>query len=118
MVDDGFVVAVEGRMDQGRVAAGEFLYQFLRTVESVLLALTDERAFACLVDGDPYPDELGSTDAVDFDLIDGRRKSFGPFRLRAAVQTLSSVQGRFSRFWPDGEQGRSRRVRAADEHRP
>jgi hypothetical protein len=61
-------------MDHGRVAAGGFLYQFLRTAEAVLLALTDERVFACRVEGDPYPDELGSTDAVDFDLIDGQEK--------------------------------------------
>ena len=58
-------------MDGGRVAAGGFLYQYLRTAEAVLLALaTDGRVHACRVEGDPRPTELGSADIVDFDLID------------------------------------------------
>jgi len=58
-------------MDGGRVAAGGFLYQYLRTAEAVLIALaTDGRVHACRVEGDPNPTELGSADIVDFDLID------------------------------------------------
>lgn len=58
-------------MDGGRVAAGGFLYQYLRTAEAVLIALTtDGRVHACRVEGDPHPTELGSADIVDFDLID------------------------------------------------
>ena len=58
-------------MDGGRVAAGGFLYQYLRTAEAVLIALaTDDRVHACRVEGDPRPTELGSADIVDFDLID------------------------------------------------
>jgi hypothetical protein len=58
-------------MDGGRAAAGGFLYQYLRTAEAVLIALTtDDCVHACRVEGDPYPDEVSVADIVDFDLID------------------------------------------------
>src|SRR5580700_9175492 len=74
-------------MDHGRVAAGGFLYQYLRTVEAVLIALADDRVFACRVEGDPHPDELGGADIVDFDLID-RQKT-----ILQAVQVKSGAPG-------------------------
>jgi hypothetical protein len=58
-------------MDGGRAAARGFLYQYLRTAEAALIALTtDARVHACRMEGDPYPTELGSADIVDFDLTD------------------------------------------------
>lgn len=39
-------------MDGGRISAGGFLYQYLRTAEAVLLALAaDARVHACRVEG-------------------------------------------------------------------
>lgn len=62
-------------MDGGRISAGGYLYQYLRTAEAVLLALAaDARVHACRVEGDPAPVELGDTDIVDFDLIDPEGK--------------------------------------------
>jgi hypothetical protein len=58
-------------MDGGRISAGGYLYQYLRTAEAVLLALdADARVHACRVEGAPAPVELGDTDIVDFDLVD------------------------------------------------
>lgn len=58
-------------MDGGRAAAGGFLYQYLRTAEAALIALTtDDRVHACRVEGDPSPTEVGGADIVDFDLVD------------------------------------------------
>lgn len=55
----------------GRIAAGGYLYQYLRTAEAVLLALaSDARVYACRVEGDPVPVAIGDTDIVDFDLVD------------------------------------------------
>lgn len=55
----------------GRIAAGGYLYQYLRTIEAVLLALaSDTRVHACRVEGDPVPVKIGDTDIVDFDLVD------------------------------------------------
>jgi len=62
-------------MDGGRISAGGYEYQYLRTAEAVLLALAaDARVHACRVEGDPAPVELGDTDIVDFDLVDREGK--------------------------------------------
>jgi NB-ARC domain-containing protein len=57
-------------VDGGRGAARGFLYQYLRTVEAVLLALRDNDFYACRIEGDPAPDQLRQADLVDFDVID------------------------------------------------
>ncbi len=56
-------------MDGGRVAAWGFLYQYLRTVEAVLVAVEDERFGACRVEGGTGS-ESDQVDVVDFDLVD------------------------------------------------
>jgi hypothetical protein len=62
-------------VDGGRTAARGFLYQYLRTAEAVLIALTtDDRVHAFRVEGDPQPTELDDAEIVDFDLIDRNGK--------------------------------------------
>lgn len=61
-------------VDGGRVAASGFLYQYLRTLEAALVALSDERVYAFRVEGDPNPSEATDTEIVDFDLVDDQGK--------------------------------------------
>jgi len=56
-------------IDGGRVAARGFLYQYLRTLEAVLIALSDESFYACRVEGDPTSSDVDDQNIVDFDLI-------------------------------------------------
>jgi hypothetical protein len=74
-------------VDGGRIAAGGFLYQYLRTLEAALAALSDERVCAVRVEGDPNPSEVADSDVVDFDLIDGQG------RVLLAAQVKSGGSG-------------------------
>ena len=73
-------------VDGGRVAAGGFLYQYLRTLEAALVALSDERVYAVRVEGDPNPSEVTDSEVVDFDLIDDQ----GTVLLAAQVKSGTS----------------------------
>jgi NB-ARC domain len=73
-------------VDGGRVAAGGFLYQYLRTLEAALVALSDERVYAVRVEGDPNPSEATDSEVVDFDLIDDQ----GAVLLAAQVKSGAS----------------------------
>ena len=80
-------------MDGGRISAGGYEYQYLRTAEAVLLALAaDARVHACRVEGDPAPVELGDTDIVDFDLVDREGKAaIGPGQERHPAGPAETV---------------------------
>jgi hypothetical protein len=56
--------------DGGRNAARGYFYQYMRTVEALLMALSDDRIHACRIEGDPAPDQVKAADFVDFDLVD------------------------------------------------
>ncbi|WP_444963936.1 NB-ARC domain-containing protein [Nocardiopsis sp. M1B1] len=56
-------------MDGGRVAARGFEYQYLRTIEATLIALSDPDFHACHVEGDPLPTEGPAVDIVDFAFV-------------------------------------------------
>ena len=53
----------------GRDAARGFEYQYLKTLEQFLRALSDPDVASCRVEGDPQAINLGSADAVDYELI-------------------------------------------------
>lgn len=88
--------------DGGRIAAGGYRYQYLRTAEAVLIALaSDARVHACRIEGGPVPVEIGDTDIVDFDLVDregrvlrsaqvksGERESLKPSEVFAVLARL------------------------------
>jgi hypothetical protein len=80
-------VAVDG----GRVAARGFQYQYLRTVEALLVSLGEEQVAACRIEGSGDPVSLQRADAVDFDLVDSVGRSL------MAVQVKSAGAGRVVR---------------------
>ena len=105
-------------MDGGRVAARGFLYQYLRTAEAVLIALTtDDRVHACRVEGDPYPTELGSTDIVDFDLIDRDGTVLRSVQVKSGAPGAQLSAGDvFTILVRLTARAEAERVRAADQH--
>jgi hypothetical protein len=53
----------------GRDAARGFEYQYLKTLEQFLKALSNPDVASCRVEGDPQAITMGSADAVDYELI-------------------------------------------------
>ncbi|WP_157180469.1 NB-ARC domain-containing protein [Protofrankia coriariae] len=76
------------RLDGGRAAARGFQYQYLRTLEAILVASEKPRHHACRVEGPVDPTSLGGQDAVDFDLVDDLGKCL------VAAQVKSATPGR------------------------
>ncbi|MFG1715468.1 hypothetical protein [Micromonospora sp. NPDC049203] len=57
-------------IDGGRAAARGFQYQYLRTLEYMLMAIGNPAVFACRIEGEPHPANPNEVDAVDFDMVD------------------------------------------------
>ncbi|MFJ8475020.1 NB-ARC domain-containing protein [Kitasatospora sp. NPDC094011] len=76
-------------VDGGRIAARGFQYQYLRTLEALLVALSSSSpAIACRIEGPGEATSAHSVDSVDFDLADADGNSL------VAVQVKSAASGR------------------------
>lgn len=76
-------------VDGGRIAARGFQYQYLRTLEALLVALScNSPARACRIEGPGEATSAHSVDSVDFDLADADGNSL------VAVQVKSAASGR------------------------
>ncbi|MFJ2607989.1 hypothetical protein ACIO13_23895 [Streptomyces sp. NPDC087425] len=75
-------------IDGGRIAARGFQYQYLRTVEALLVAAGDEDVAACRIEGPGGAVSVQHADSVDFDLTDDAGCSL------MAVQVKSAAAGR------------------------
>ncbi|GGT87747.1 NB-ARC domain-containing protein [Streptomyces violascens] len=75
-------------IDGGRVAARGFQYQYLRTVEALLVGMQQSEVTACRVEGPGNAVSVHHVDSVDFDLVDASGRSL------LAVQVKSAGAGR------------------------
>lgn len=74
-------------VDGGRVAARGFQYQYLRTVEALLVGLDGEQVAACRVEGPGTTTSVQLVDCVDFDLVDASGRSLMAVQVKSAGPT-------------------------------